>query len=167
VKAPKIKAVSRADELWHRVQADLTPDGALRDIYVQDTTINDWQKVLELVRTDYAPVNFRTSDGIGSASSEVLLQHFGSGPASADFLFEVGPVSITAYLFEPRRIELSFAPHEVRSSDELEALLAFLARIGTTLCRPVHVTHENMPETVFLRFDPDTNTVYFIPPPHS
>jgi hypothetical protein len=38
---------------WKDIEWIFEKDGALRDIYVQNTTISDWQKVVDLLNSDY------------------------------------------------------------------------------------------------------------------
>lgn len=151
------------NDLWQLAQSDLTSDGALRDIYVDATSIEDWQKLLRLAEAEYGPVNFSVAVNIGPPPPALLPEHFGGGPKSADFSFHVGKVPVTAYLFQPNEIELSFAPNDVQSIGDFDDLVAFITRVGMVLGRPVEVTHENMRESVFLRFDPVGNEVSFVP----
>src|SRR5271155_5766071 len=49
---------------WKQVAPDFLPDGGLRDIYVLEATLLDWQAVLDAVRGFEPPPIFYTIDGM-------------------------------------------------------------------------------------------------------
>ena len=63
---------------WDHVKWMFEPDGALRDIYVQESTIQDWDKLVDLLNDDFS-VKFGTSDRIDKQTAFRQL-HFEEVP---------------------------------------------------------------------------------------
>lgn len=67
---------------WSQVAEEFRPDGALRDIYVLDASIADWQSVYDAVRAAY-PVVLRDSQTLPSDVEE-LFRHDAGVTLSVD-----------------------------------------------------------------------------------
>jgi len=126
----------------------LEPDGALRDIYIFDTTLEDWQKVYTLASSFYASFQFSTAENEIAYPASIRPEHF---KLESIFSFAAGPVPMSAWLFRPDRIELSFAPNDVPDERSFESLLAFIVELQRAIDKDVIVTIENLPEEPFLR----------------
>lgn len=46
-------AICDMRDLWPVVQRDFAPDGSLRDIYVHDASLDDWNRVVAIARDRY------------------------------------------------------------------------------------------------------------------
>jgi hypothetical protein len=150
---------------WPTVEPDFQADGALRDVYVQHTTLADWQRFVEYVRQHHQPVRFMI-DG----SSQQL-------PASVEHIcelrrhstpllqFEVGPVTLDCHFFCDEEIELSFWPEDIRSSDDFGQVLGFLRTLSGVLAKKILATPENAVELPILTCSPTTSMVEYHPSP--
>jgi len=60
VNSTKTMAADRSQQLeWRTVAEYFKPDAALRDIYVNNTSLADWQATLDRIRERYAPLKFK------------------------------------------------------------------------------------------------------------
>jgi len=145
---------------WHNVAADFEPDGALRDIYVQNATLADWQIALDLIRRGYAPVTF-TRDGVEGALPPSAADAFADrADAALSLKFEVGGIELACYFFTPTEIEFDLPPAQVNSEERFGALQDFLRALATTLRKPVVLSFESSPELAILTLDPAGRVTY-------
>jgi hypothetical protein len=137
---------------WDNVRGEFDRDGSLRDIYVVETTLADWQSFLDwLRRSPYGPVF--SSDG-----AEAIL------PATADEVFRVvnescvlmaihlGEIQVHCHFFVQSEIELDIDPCQI-DARQFPLLLGFLAGLGDQLDKDVRLTHENDRDRPFLVYD--------------
>jgi len=150
-------------ELWKQAKQDFEPDGALRDIYVQRTNLGDWEELLVFLKENSPELKF----WIGQQLNPI--------PASAAAIFERNliersllqvdwsGVHLNCHFFSEVEIEFDFDPREIATAQTFEQLITFIKQLGQALRREVIVTYENLKEATFLRFDPYTDLVQFIP----
>ncbi len=136
---------------WDQVRSDFAPDGSLRDIYVLDTTLHEWRKVLELLLARGA----RLSRGDRPiALPEDLEILFAASDERARLSFDVGPIDLCCHFFMPEEIELDFVSNAI-GADELRALLSLMIDLGDATLRRVRLTPENMIATPIFEYDPE------------
>ncbi len=146
---------------WSSQKADFERDGSLRDIYVQDATVEDWKLVVA-----------RILDG----NYRARLQHGGAEvPLPTDFeavfaendrhfmSFTVGDIVLDCHFFTPTEIEFSFAPNDVTETS-LRDLLAFMIDVGEAIRKPVIMTPENYPQSPIFRYDSNEHQLRWISP---
>lgn len=138
-----IPKIAEIPNLWSR-------DGSLRDVYFNDTGIEQWKKFALVIQElqyqysfDNAAQKIPPVDAIFSnRDGHHMLSIFVSG------------VTINCHFFVLEEIELDIDPREVKGQFEHEAVLEFLELISRTIDRPANLTPENSPETPFLCFNP-------------
>jgi hypothetical protein len=147
---------------WRTAAGDFEADGALRDIYVLDATLADWQVALDHVRQRYAPLTFRV-DGCPASLPEQVADIFPIWErASPQLNFDLGGIDVACYFFTREEIELDIRPEEVTGPERLSALVSFLRGLATAVGKPAVLTMENAPDAAILRADP--GTVVWVPP---
>jgi hypothetical protein len=139
-------------------------DGALFDIFVTDTTANDWQVVVDAVREKNWPTAY-TVDGVAAEMPRTVENIFAAG-ADATLLWSImlgAGVTINCHFFYPGEIEFDFCPREIVSDEALAALLGFIAHVGRALGRVAGVTvegdHDPRPAKAHLYYDPHSDAV--------
>lgn len=132
---------SDAEAMWERTREDFAPDGALRDVYVRGTSMEDWNRLFALAGVSPEP-----------------------GAERRNVHFDAGRVRLLGDLCTPDEIELSFDPAEVDGPDALADLLGFVAQLGRALGKIVEITPRNLPQFPFLRFDPADDAMQCIEP---
>jgi hypothetical protein len=140
-------------------------DGALFDIFVTDTTPNDWQVVVDAVREMNWPTAY-TVDGVAAEMPPEVEDIFAARRADATLLWSIEPgagVTINCHFFYPGEIEFDFCSREIVSDQALAALLGFIAHVGRALGRLAGVTvegdHDPRPATGHLYYDPQSDAV--------
>jgi hypothetical protein len=133
-----------SDVLWQDVEPFFDPElnGRLPDVCVPSTTVADWQKLLDLVR----------SRGWGYEYAEGM-QELPAPFSAADFLarYEAGavlrvrPMPQILAIFHPydaEQIDFDIDLWELQGQERLDALCGFMRAIGRTLGKPVLMTWE-------------------------
>ena len=82
---------------WSAVAHEFEWDGSLRDMYVQDTSVTEWQVVLDAIRTRYPPLTF-LAGGVPSELPEIAAEVF---PLGVRRHTESDPMIVS--LFDDRR----------------------------------------------------------------
>jgi hypothetical protein len=134
-------------------------DGAWRDIYVDNTTIEDWRKWV-----DYVNANYRISWRIFEEESNrdkidfdmVLKCWAGEREYWSTATVYVGNYSVNAHFFLVEQIENDIDPREITSIEDHNLLVNYLKDISGILNKKVKLTIENCPEIVLITVDKDT-----------
>ena len=147
---------------WAAQKGDFEADGSLRDIYVQETTVDDWAKVLKFL--ERSRHEFRLTRG---ATEIILPEDVGElflerNPDGALLVFLVAGVELACHFFTTSEIEFDFYPNSVGES-ELRALLNVMADLGEITGKTVVMTPENMQDAAFFKYEPTTGRVVWIP----
>ena len=141
---------------WSMVKADFGRDGSLRDLYVYETSIADWEAFLSSLSSWPYEVRFFVN-GEESDAPATAADAFRIGAEAALTLrVNVKGVSVCTHFFVPEEIELDVDPREIDGPEKLKALSQFIRELGQALDRVVEITHENSPELVIARFLPST-----------
>jgi hypothetical protein len=84
----------------------------------------------------------------------------------------VGGVTLCCHFFDEADIELDIDPRDVVDDTKAEAVLTFMAEMGTALSREVRLTPEsrevrltpeNCPEIAIFSYDPVAGQVRYVP----
>jgi hypothetical protein len=149
-----LMATENAAALWRRLQPDFAFDGALRDLYVQATSLKDWRNFLHFLRCRQ-DVQYRL-DGVDATL-----------PCEVEGLFEpkdklrlvqinLSGILLNCHCFSEEEIELDLDPREVEDATKFEQLLRFMRELAEALLKPVFLTYENMKNAV----------IHVVPPPN-
>jgi hypothetical protein len=158
---------TRIDEVldWPRQKADFERDGSLRDIYVQDATIEDWKAVI----THILDGDYRARLVCGGAvvpmpgDFEALFGGKLYGNDRHFMSFSIGDVVLACHFFMPSEIEFSFGPEDVTETS-LRDLLAFMLHLGEATRKIVVMTPENGPGCPIFRYASSEHQLSWIPP---
>lgn len=128
-------------------EADFRTDGALRDVVVLDTRLEDWQRVLASLavvawRVHFDPRKPGCSSDISTVDVNSLLNR-GEDDYSAILGVEVAGIWFTCYFFDVSEIEFSFDPSDISGVDEFSALRDFVEWLGDVCGKRVVVTMES------------------------
>ncbi len=138
---------------WDTCKEDFQADGSLRDIYITPATLDDWRASYPLLR-DRAGVEYSV-DGVAQQAPDSVQQAFAVRPSASPMLrFRVGRALVVFHFFSADEVECDFAPNEITSQADLDALLAFVRQLGDATGKPVLVTPENCRERPFITYDP-------------
>ncbi len=143
---------------WNDVKWIFEPDGTLIDIYVQEVSINDWEKLI-----DYLNENFQLNYGISDdqESQEQIdkeyaikyLQDESGEKESKSVSIDLGGITANCHFFLPDQIEFDLDPKEIKSSKDFEKVESFMKSISKTLKNQVTLTGENNIEFPLIKVD--------------
>jgi hypothetical protein len=133
-------------------------DGSLRDIYVQDVTIEDWEKFLTFVRNGGFSLRYFRDQELGlipRSAAHILKDR----SCAHNLVIDLGGVEVCCHFFIEDEIELDIDPREVASSDTKDRVLDFMRQLGANLDRDVILTEENSPEHVWFRYSSKSDVI--------
>ncbi|MGK3200309.1 hypothetical protein [Amycolatopsis sp. MEPSY49] len=152
------------DLWWDDVRDLFDPEmmGALPDVTVANTSVEDWQAVFDLVRS--AGWSWEYSAGPLPSAAEVLAR-----PADADSTdLRVWPAPGVLAIFRPTcagRIDFDVDLRELQGQAGVDTLCGFLSAIGRRLAKPVVMTAEGDYGYPVLGFDPGADRVVLLVEP--
>lgn len=147
---------------WQVQRADFEADGSLRDIYVLDTSLEDWRRVLRFLRQGpYAArlVHPEDQDAVRPMPQDLSLL-FGEDRTYL-LHFSIGGVLLACHFFTPEEVEFDFVPNGL-SEESLRELLRFMARLGDVTRKRVVMTPENARELPIYAYDPITGRMEWV-----
>jgi hypothetical protein len=142
---------------WQSVSSAFSADGALRDIHVLDTTLEDWQRFWRWLLAGGIKTTFNV-DAVRSSAPDDVQYAFRLRPAQSPCcLLDWYGIELACHFFCAEEIEFDLVPSEVTAAT-WPYLLQFLVQVGDLLGKPIRLTDENAREAVIVAYDPCTNT---------
>lgn len=126
---------------WENINWIFKPDGALRDIYVQDTTLNDWAKIIDLLNANYI-LNYHSKNKIDKEEVFQNLKEIGAKDFKTVSIV-IKNIKINCHFFLIEQIEFDIEPNEINTQSDFEKILSFMTEISSTLKKQVTLTGEN------------------------
>lgn len=157
------------DLLWTEVKNFFDPRlmGALPDLWVPDTSVEDWQAVFDLVRTDGWAFEYVVDNIVRSlpAAAEVLPR-----PVDAEehIVLRVRPAPAVTAIFYPMsstEIDFDVDLRELQGQAGVDTLCDFVSALGRRLRKPVLMAAEGQYGYPVLGFDPATDRVVLLADP--
>ncbi len=146
---------------------DVRPDwadyaGALLDIYIADTDIDDWRIPVEAVRQSGWQLTYSEDGEERSMPGDVedVFAHC----RNVALVWRIWPseqISINCHFFVDPEMEFDANPREIQDHPAFDALCEFITTLGRAVGKPVLVgIEESRPRgTPALRYDPATDAV--------
>lgn len=148
---------------WQDIAGHFSPDGTLRDIYVVDTSMEDWEAVWRLLAVSRGRLTF-SIDGAPSEPPATAAEIFDVGlKHSVLASYEENGLTINCHFFTSSEIEFDIAPSEISGLKAAETLACFVMAIGETTSKPVLLTEENDSSAVIACFDPAAGSIEWTP----
>lgn len=122
-------------------------DRSLRDIYILNVDLDDWQKTFDWINLSHWSVAFY-KDGQLIQCAETDVSYFFEAKESNTMLMsiEINGVKINCNFFSKDEIEFDIDPKEIRSILEANAVIEFMKNLSKTLDKECILTEENSPE---------------------
>jgi hypothetical protein len=140
---------------WTECKTAFSCDASLRDVYVFDTTIEDWNKMLQLLKRQSYSLSF-TSDGEPAFLPSDAADVFNGRSEHTQVLsIDLGGLVLNCHFFGVQEIELDIDPQEV-SDQRFQLLSQFLQNLSNELEKPIILTPENAPTVELFRVMPTT-----------
>ncbi len=144
---------------WETARKEFEFDGSWKDIYVFQTTMSDWQHMLNTVRqSQYQVEYFR-----GGQPTQFPIDAIDAFPldGESDRLLSVKFAGVLAncHFFGDGEIEFDIDPREVKGQTELDALFGFMRMLADAVGKEVVLTPENFREAIIFRIRPGSQEV--------
>ncbi len=135
-------------------------DGSWRDIYVSNTTLDDWDALFDLLR--HFPCKLGLPVDVNQPPLPAkAIEIFSKDELSPSLSIDLGGVVIVAHFFEVTEMEFDIDPREISSQERLDWFIEFLVALGEKLQKDIRVTEENHPDEIWIRYTADTGKVSF------
>ncbi len=131
-------------------------DGSLRDIYILNTTKEDWKIWTDFVNRNYKTSfhNYETETTKDNIDFSTMLDYWnGERDSSGMATVYVDNIIVNAYFFDHQEIENDITPKEFNSIDDHERLIKYMTGVSKALNKRVVLTPENSKEIVLLSVD--------------
>ena len=137
-------------------ESNLFWDGSWRDIYVQNTESEDWEKWINLVNEKYR-INWhngKTNQSEAKIKFDVIKEYWeGNGELCSTANIFLDEIQINAHFFDDTEIENDIDPREFKSMDDHNRLIEYLKSVSMACNKEVIVTLENSPEYVLMKIN--------------
>jgi hypothetical protein len=132
---------------WRNVAEGFASDGALRDIYIFDTSVHEWQAVYDVIRASY-PLVLRRGGDLPANVRDLL-----NWEEVPTLTVDPENLDIACHFFDVEEIEFDLLPNRITSQADLDRVCQFLTVIGRAARKDAVLTMENCRDWVVLRYD--------------
>jgi len=143
---------------WEVIKWIFEPDGSLLDLYVQDVTLVEWEKLIDLLN-----VNFNLTYGEYSSNQidkEYVLRYLSDETGklgNKTLTINFNGITINCYFFLPQQIEFDINPKDIKTLKDFESIEKFMLSISMALKHQVTLTAESSPQFPLFKVDFDEN----------
>ncbi|MEU1720357.1 hypothetical protein [Nonomuraea sp. NPDC005692] len=164
------------DLRWDDVKLLFDPEvnGALPDVVVDGTTVEDWQVLLDLVRTQGWRFAYSVAGEpmeLTSAADMAEAAHAGGSPelrVTPDLrVWPIADLLIIFRMYQVESIDFDVDLRELQGQERLDVLANFFCLIGRSLGKSVSMGPEGSPGHPDLGFDVDADRVMLMVDPNS
>lgn len=147
---------------WSRIAAGFQHDGALRDIYVLGTSVQDWAKVWDFLRATPEWLTFEVGGQAAHPPADIAEIFQLSITQGALASVRLGKQRLNCHFFQDDEVEFDLDPRDVDGPAEVARLAGFLKALGRTTLKEVLLTVENAPDEVIARYDPTSGALMWL-----
>ncbi|GGK65025.1 hypothetical protein [Nocardia camponoti] len=157
------------DLLWNEVKNFFDPQimGALPDLWVPDTTAEDWQTVLDLIQSSGWRWDYREDDTVLPLprAADVLPRPADAEQSAELYVRPARDVLMIFRLMTATEIDFDVDLRELQGQVGVDTLIDFMCAIGRQLGKPVLMAGEGQYGHPVLGFDPASNRVVLLADP--
>lgn len=140
---------------WTELKSEIYyTDGSLRDIYIQNTDIEDNEKWCEFANNNYE-VNW--FNGLKQINEDKIEFETVKGYLNAEHEFismasiYIGKIQINNHFFEENEIQNDISPREIVTIEDHEKIIEYMSQMSVLLNKPVILTPENENKVVLIK----------------
>jgi hypothetical protein len=142
---------------WNNIEWIFEKDGALRDIYVQNATISDWEKVVDLLNSEYQ-LTFgiyedNLNDKIDFGYVKTMFADETGELQTKSVTVDLNGIVVKCYFFLENQIEFDINPTEIKTETEFNKITDFMKSISSKLEKQITLCGENQPEFPLIKID--------------
>ena len=142
---------------WNNIEWIFEKDGALRDIYVQNSTITDWEEVVELLNSEYkltfGVYEENLTDKIDFEFVKTMFADETGELETKSATIDLNGIVVKCYFFLENQIELDINPTEIKTELEFNKITDFMKSISSKLKKQITLCGENQPEFPLIKID--------------
>ncbi|WP_166926062.1 hypothetical protein [Flavobacterium poyangense] len=147
--------------IWENINWIFKSDGTLRDIYVHNTSLDDWGKLIDLLNFEYNLSSF-FGKKINKEKAYKFLEDETGEVEFSTVSIEIGNVKINCYFFFIDEIEFDIVPSEIKTNEDFESILSFMTKVSSTLKKQIILTGENDPSFPLIKINSEENVFEII-----
>lgn len=148
---------------WANVAVEFKFDGSMRDIYVFNTTVEDWQVVLDSIMQSALTVLYYREGELTPLPERAIDAFPKDGRADRRLSVVTEGTTLNCHFFNSSEIEFDLDPREVTGQTRLDTLMAFMHRLSDACGKPAVMTVENFREAIIFRVNPNDPDVDYFP----
>lgn len=142
---------------WKKTEWIFEKDGALRDIYIQNTTIADWKKVVDLLNAEYKLIFGNNeedpTDKIDFKFVEAMFADKTGELVAKSATIDLSGIIVKCHFFVEEQIEFDINGSEINSKMDFEKLVDFMKKISAKLEKQIILCGENEVEFPLMKID--------------
>lgn len=142
---------------WKEIEWIFEKDGALRDIYIQNTSILDWKKVVDLLNAEYKlAFGISEKDSIDKIDFKFVEAMFTDKTGELEAksaTIDLSGIIVKCHFFVEEQIEFDVNPSEINSKIDFEKLTDFMKNISAKLEKQILLCGENEPKFPLIKID--------------
>ncbi len=146
---------------WETVAHEFAFDGSWRDIYVFDTDIEAWQRVLDELRRSRCDLVFRRAGEVSELPVAAVDAFPAEGQADQMLSITFAGVLANCHFFAREEIEFDIDPRDVQGQVQLEGVFAFMRLLSDATGKDAVLTPENCREIVVFRSLPGRSEIEY------
>ncbi|MCL5244935.1 hypothetical protein M4I21_03895 [Cellulophaga sp. 20_2_10] len=147
----------RNERNWNKAKWIFESDGALRDIYIQDTSKSDWEQLISFLNSKY-DLEFgvdkqNSTDKIDFGFVQKIWNDETGELETKSLTIDLNGIVIKSYFFCPEQIEFDIKPSELKSESELNTIIDFMQSISKAVKKQSILTDENNARFPLIKVD--------------
>lgn len=146
--------------LWDDCKEAFREDGSLRDIYVQGTSLEDWDRFYGFLLDCGFSLTFARNGEPAKLPSQAA-EALQDPNSTHNLMIGVENLTLNCHFFTEEEIELDVDPREVHSQSELDLVLGFMRNLGKCLSKEVILTAENFKDLVWFQYLPESDQMHY------
>ena len=129
---------------WAQISSDFEKDGSLRDIYILDTSLAEWEKVWAFLLEGRASLTLQIRGEQVPLPSHVepIFAARDRGD-TATLSYRLGGVTLNCHFFVSEEVEFDVDPREIRDAGGANDVARFMVGLCEATSREVLLTAEN------------------------
>ncbi|BDU25344.1 hypothetical protein [Flavobacterium sp. GSB-24] len=150
--------------IWEEIEWIFEFDGSLRDIYVENVTIEDWKILI-----DFLNLNHLTQYGVtgeneikNEIDKEYLILMMNDETDTMEcktVSIIIDDIIINTHFFSADEIEFDIDPREIKSFEDYIKVVNFMNQISKILNKPLILTGENQKDFPLIKVDFSKNLI--------
>ena len=136
---------------WDEIKIEFEAEGSLRDIYVENIEVFEWDNFLDFLRASKYKLEFTHGEqSIEMPANFSLIRVLQETDPTTLFIWLNDDIQLNCHFFISNEIELDLSPYDFNGESEFLTLIEFLESLAAALKKKIILTHEGMQEQIIL-----------------